>query len=249
MGVALADGARLDPKAAGLKDRSNHLDPSVSAVRLVLASSSPRRREFLRALGIGFEVRTASVDETQLPGEAPEDLAARLSRLKAHAVAAREPECWVVGADTVVAFEGEVLGKPADASDAARILRLLRGRRHRVCSGVTVLSPEGRTNTRVVCSDVWMRQYSDAEIESYIATGDPMDKAGAYAIQHPVFAPVERIDGCYANVMGLPICHLAAMLHGLEHLHVPDAREACRRSTGFPCPEGTFSLPMRAGVG
>jgi septum formation protein len=187
-------------------------------------------------MGLRFEVRASAVGEAQLRGESPESLAGRLSRLKAEDVAAGAPGCWVVGADTVVAFQDRVLGKPADPEDAVRMLRTLRGRRHRVCSGITLIPPGRPPVTEVVCTDVEMRPYTDAEIESYVATGDPLDKAGAYAIQHAGFSPVGRIDGCYANVMGLPMCRLARVLRQSGYALDTDVRDACVRATGYRRP-------------
>lgn len=205
--------------------------------RLILASASPRRREFFRALGLSFRTAAVEVDERPPAGEAPEDLVRRLSLAKARAAAltCREP-ALVVGADTVVVFGGRVLGKPADAADARCMLRAMRGRMHRVCSAVSFV------DTVAGCAAAWlaetqvrMRPYSNQEIEDYLATGDPFDKAGGYAIQHPGFRPVESVVGCYANVMGLPLCLLA---HGLEQFDFPleaDVSAACRAFTGWPC--------------
>lgn len=203
----------------------------------ILASSSPRRRELLASLGISFTIVKPQVDETQRTGELPLDYVARLSREKAADVVARLDEpAAVLAADTVVILgadtlgvdeRGDILGKPADADDARDMLRRLRGRTHRVCTaltlvqvnGVGVHGPASLPNqngifplTRITCTDVTMRDYSDAEIEAYIATGDPFDKAGSYAIQHPAFNPVARIDGSYTNVVGLPLETLREML-------------------------------------
>ena len=211
------------------------MEEAQEALVILLASGSPRRREFLRALSLPFEARTASVDETPLPGEAPPETASRLSRAKAEAVAGDAPGRWVVGADTVVVLEGEALGKPRDPSDAACMLRRLAGRSHSVYSAVTVLAPDGRSATELACARVTMRAYTDAEIQRYVATGDPMDKAGAYAIQNPEFAPVAHIGGCYANVMGLPLCHLARALQLLGYPLRVDVPAVCRSHTGFDC--------------
>ena len=150
---------------------------------LILASGSPRRREFMDALGLAFEIHVADIDERNGDGESPRDLVARLSREKARAVAVRYPHAVVIGADTVVALDGQILGKPAGPSEAAEMLRRLRDRPHEVCSGVTVCPPRGMGDARtaVSASTVWMRPYSDGEIAAYVASGDPLDKAGAYA--------------------------------------------------------------------
>jgi MAF protein len=198
----------------------------------ILASSSPRRRELLSSLGIDFIVVKPQVDETRHPGEPPLDYVARLSRDKAIDVAARLDEpAAVLAADTVVILgadtlgvdeHGEILGKPVDADDARDMLRRLRGRTHQVCTALTLVqvSDVGTRYivslqtpiTRITRTDVTMRDYSDAEIEAYIATGDPFDKAGSYAIQHPEFNPVATIEGSYTNVVGLPLETLRDML-------------------------------------
>lgn len=180
--------------------------------RLVLASGSPRRRELLSLLGLRFVIKAAGVDESPLDGEAPRDLVRRVSQAKAQAVDAH-PDELVVAADTVVVLDGRVLGKPADAEDAARMLRDLRGLTHAVLSGISVWHPAtGRLAYELGESAVWMRGYSDAEIARYVASGDPLDKAGAYAIQHPGFDPVDRVEGCWLSVVGLPLCHLVRAL-------------------------------------
>lgn len=196
----------------------------MTAVRLILASSSPRRRELLASLGLAYEVHKPDVDETQHPGEAPLDYVQRLSRLKAEAVAARMAgEVAVLAADTIVILAadtigideaGEILGKPATPEEARQMLRRLRHRAHRVCTAFTLLRSGSTPQeiTEIVCSRVTMRNYSDAEIDAYIATGDPFDKAGSYAIQHPTFAPVAQVQGSYSNVVGLPIDEVRAAL-------------------------------------
>jgi septum formation protein len=158
----------------------------------------------LAGLGVLFDADTADVDETPLPGERPDALACRLCRAKAAAVAARHPGATILAADTMVALDDMLLGKPADEFEAAGMLRLLRGRTHQVYTAVCV-AHDGSLDARLSVSDVTMRPYSDAEITAYVATGDPLDKAGAYAIQHPLFAPVAAWTGCYAGIMGLPL--------------------------------------------
>src|SRR6266542_1923870 len=179
--------------------------------RLVLASASTRRRQILYALGMPFESMDVAIDETPLSEETPEALAKRLAAAKAEAGAARAPGAVVVGADTVVVLEGESLGKPRDADEARAMLLRLRGRMHRVMTAVAIEFPDGpgrmkpTVSTGIDIAEVWMRDYGDDEIEDYITTGDPFDKAGSYAIQHPTFRPVERISGCFLNVVGLPL--------------------------------------------
>ncbi|MCA0459068.1 MAG: Maf family protein [Chloroflexi bacterium] len=209
----------------------------------ILASSSPRRRELLGTLGITFRILKPDIDETQRTGEAPLAYVQRLSREKAAAVVQQlDTAVTVLAADTVVILSadtmgieetGAILGKPADAAEARAMLRRLRGRVHQVCTAMTllVIDPDGaqRAETRVTRTDVTMRDYTDAEIEAYIATGDPFDKAGSYAIQHPVFQPVARIDGCYSNVVGLPLCTLQTMLAAMGWLNMtPQAVCTCK---------------------
>ncbi len=184
-------------------------------VPVVLASASPRRHELFALLDIPFTVCTAGIDETPQPAETPAQTAARLARSKAAAVAAHTAGV-IIAADTVVVLDDEILGKPADRTEAVSTLRRLRDRAHQVMTGFSALKTDsGEVRSEVVCTDVWMRAYTDEEIETYVATGDPMDKAGAYAIQHPTFAPVTRLDGCPANVMGLPVCWVAEALLSL----------------------------------
>ncbi len=170
---------------------------------LVLASQSPRRSEILRQAGIPFTVRVAAVDETPLAGEKPEAYVMRLAALKALAVAAGEDET-VLGADTTVVIDGEMLGKPADAAGARRMLERLSGRQHEVITGICL-----KRGVEVVrdcaATKVWFASMSAREIEEYVASGEPMDKAGAYAIQGLASKFIERIDGCYFNVVGLPV--------------------------------------------
>jgi len=203
---------------------------------IILASASPRRRELLGLLGLPFVVRTVEVDETPRPGETPEVLVARLSATKAAAVARGLKDGLVVAADTVVVVDGEVLGKPRDAAQAVEMLRRLRDRVHAVHSGVTVVdAASGRAAIHLSDTAVWMRDYGDAEIAAYVAGGDPLDKAGAYAIQHADFHPVARIEGCFTGVVGLP---LGALSDGLAHFGVTlpvDLATVCRGWTGFPC--------------
>ena len=170
---------------------------------LVLASRSPRRREILQQAGIPFVVRPVEVDETPLPGEAARDYVTRIAREKASAAAAAPGEI-VLGADTTVVIHGEILGKPLDAADAHRMLHMLSGRHHEVLTGICL-----RSASRVIgdCAEtsVWFAPLSSQEIEDYAASGEPMDKAGAYAIQGLASKFIQRIEGCYFNVMGLPV--------------------------------------------
>ena len=181
-------------------------------MNLILASQSPRRRELLGLTGLDFTVRVADIDETMDPGKAPFDEVARVSRMKALAVQ-REPEDVVIAADTIVVCEGRVLGKPRDEEDAFRILSQLSGRHHEVMTGMTVLrGDEVITHTEV--TKIHFRALHDAEIRAYIASGEPMDKAGAYGIQGGAALFADQMEGDYYNVMGLPVCRLAMILRG-----------------------------------
>lgn len=179
---------------------------------LILASASPRRRALLERTGLAFRVVAADVDESRRPSEPAVALARRLAVAKAEAVATLHPEAVVLGADTVVVLDGCPLGKPRDAAEARVMLARLRGREHLVTTGVCVRPPSGEALAATLSTRVWMRDYANAEIEAYVASGDPLDKAGAYAIQHPTFRPVERLVGCYTNVVGLPLCLTTALL-------------------------------------
>jgi len=206
---------------------------------LVLASASPRRQELLRNAGISFTVQSADVDETPLAGESPRDCAARLAREKALAVWQTRPQDTVLGADTVVVVDGTILGKPSDREDAARMLRRLSGRVHEVITGVCVVTSlaSGRLpisveevaqfpglaeaarpgapqiRSRYETTLVTMCELSDEEIQAYIASGEPMDKAGAYAIQGIASRWIPRIEGDYSNVVGLPVALVWRMLN------------------------------------
>ena len=201
--------------------------------RLILASTSPRRRELLARFRLPFEVMAVDVPETPLPGEAPEQTAARLALAKAHAALAtvpRDTHALIIAADTVVVYRGQSLGKPESLDAAVRMLRRLRGHTHRVVSAVAVLdSRSGRTRVRTETTRVRLRLMSDEEIDRYVATGDPLDKAGAYAIQNRAFHPVESIRGCYSNVVGLPLCALAEELVEFG-VRVPDKWRARGRT-------------------
>lgn len=180
-----------------------------SHLSIVLASASPRRRQLLALMGLSFQVVASEVNESPLPHETPGELALRLSWAKAEAVAERYPDALIIAADTLVVLDGEVLGKPSDEAMAFEMLSKLRGRQHQVYSGLVLFcAQQALRYAQLVATLVTMRDYTGDEIRRYVVTGDPLDKAGAYAIQHPVFDPVARIEGCYANVVGLPMCHV-----------------------------------------
>ena len=179
-------------------------------MNLVLASASPRRKELLGLFRIPFEIRVADIDETMDPQKAPFDEVARVSRLKAAATPRKDGDV-VVAADTIVVCEGRVLGKPRSEAEAAAMLRLLSGRDHQVMTGVTVIRDE-RVQTFTEVTDIHFRELSDREIDRYVATGEPMDKAGAYGIQGGAALFCTRMVGDYYNVMGLPVCRLGLVL-------------------------------------
>lgn len=181
--------------------------------RIILASHSPRRRELLAALGIVFEVIGADLDESPAAGESVEDHVLRLAGQKAWAVSSANPDAVVLGADTVVVVDGAVLGKPADGSDAARMLGMLSGRAHEVLTAVAVIPPECQdAYAQVVRTAVVMRALDPKEIAAYAATDEPMDKAGAYAVQGMASAFITRIEGSYPNVVGLPTAEVVGLL-------------------------------------
>jgi len=205
---------------------------------LILASNSPRRRELLALGGWMFHVRPSDVDESQRPGETPGAYVLRLAESKARAGAAlAHPGQVIVAADTAVAVDGDILGKPRDVAEAAVMLRRLRGRAHQVYTGLAVLDPSsGKLATDLCVTQVPMRSYSEGELDAYVASGDPLDKAGAYAIQHAGFHPVESLAGCYASVMGLPLCHLVRSLQKLDVRPRADVPAECQSALHYSCP-------------
>ena len=181
--------------------------------RLVLASASPRRRELLTQAGFTFEVRAAHVNEDPRPDEDPIAYVVRLAREKAEAVYAElhDPEILVLGADTTVTLDRHILAKPEDPADACRILRMLSGRTHRVITGVAIAFASG-TEVAAEVTGVQFHTVTEDEIAAYVATGEPMDKAGAYGIQGSAAKWIPRIEGCYSNVVGLPLALVSTML-------------------------------------
>ncbi|MFL5619214.1 MAG: Maf family protein [Gemmatimonadaceae bacterium] len=186
----------------------------MTALRVILASQSPRRRELLTLVGIAHEVRPADIDESYLAGERPHEHAERLARGKTAVIVDREPDAVVIGSDTIVVVDGEVLGKPADERDAERMLARLAGRSHTVVTAVAV-AWRGQTRSAVEEVGVTFHPLTRAEINAYIATREPMDKAGAYGIQGYGATIVSRVDGDYFAVMGLPLQRLTRVLGSL----------------------------------
>jgi septum formation protein len=180
-------------------------------MKFILASASPRRRELLESIGLEFEVIPSHIPEVRAAGESPEEYVARLSREKAAAVAREHPGRWIIAADTTVLLGEELLEKPVDAVDAVRMLTTISGETHTVYTGVTLIGP-GHSDTRVSESEVRMLPLSGADIEWYVGTGEPLDKAGSYAVQGKGAMFIDSIHGSYTNVVGLPLATLFLML-------------------------------------
>ncbi len=204
----------------------------------ILASNSPRRRALLGLFQQPFQVVPADIDETEFPGEAPGEYVSRLAKTKAEVVSQRFSHAGlIIAADTTVADGDEILGKPVDPADASRMLQQLRGRNHQVYTAIALMVPEKGILAQELClSQVPMRNYSDEEIEIYVQSDDPMDKAGAYAIQHKGFHPVEDFKGCFASVMGFPACHLARSLEKIGLMPAIKIDSACQQYLDYDCP-------------
>jgi septum formation protein len=213
----------------------------IKPVNLILASTSPRRKQLLGLGSWQFNILPSDVDETPLKGETPQDYVLRLAEDKARAVGSQATNGEIIiAADTIVADGDTILGKPVDAQDAFAVLKSLRGRSHQVYTAVAVYDPKSeKMLTDLAHTAVPMRDYSDAEINDYIATGDPFDKAGSYAIQHPGFRPVDKLTGCRANVVGLPLCHLERLLKQNGINPTADIPQACQSSLQYDCTEFT----------
>jgi septum formation protein len=204
----------------------------------ILASNSPRRRALLGLFQQPFQVVPADIDETEYPGEEPAEYVCRLAKTKAQVVGLRFPNArLIIAADTTVADGEEILGKPVDPADASRMLKQLRGRNHQVYTAIALMVPGKSILEQELClSQVPMRNYSDEEIGTYVQSDDPMDKAGAYAIQHKGFHPVEDFKGCFASVMGFPACHLARSLKKIGQMPAIKIDFACQRYLDYDCP-------------
>lgn len=212
--------------------------PVENPVSLVLASNSPRRRQLLALGGWEFSVSVVNVDESQLPGESPGEYVLRLAATKARAAATNAPDtAMIIAADTAVVDGNDILGKPANAHEATRMLERLRAHTHQVYTGLALLrKSDAYALTDLTVTDVPMRNYSDAEIAAYVQSGDPLDKAGAYGIQHPVFRPVQSMKGCFASVMGLPLCRLTVLLRQFDVFPRTDVARLCQDEIGYDCP-------------
>ncbi|HLA87414.1 MAG TPA: Maf family protein [Anaerolineales bacterium] len=203
----------------------------------MLASNSPRRRQLLALGNWAFSVKVVDIDETPLADELPKNYVLRLAQAKALAVSEMaSPENIIIGSDTTVVDGDSILGKPTDTRDAESMLKQLRGRTHQVYTGIALYRvQDGKMLTELSITDVSMRNYSNEEITAYIDTGDPMDKAGAYAIQHPEFNPVASKQGCYAGVMGLPMCHVLRALQKFDISPAADVPAACQSLLNYRC--------------
>jgi MAF protein len=184
-----------------------------------------------------YEVIPADIDESQKPNEPPADYVMRLAEAKARTVAPFYPNCLVLAADTAVVDGEDILGKPSGPEEATRVLQRLRGHNHQVLTAIALFKQsESKVVVDLCTTAVPMRRYTDEEIDAYVATGDPLDKAGAYAIQHAGFHPVTTLTGCYASVMGLPLCHLTRSLRQYRLTPPVDVPAVCQAFLGYDCP-------------
>jgi len=221
-----------------------------SPVNLILASNSPRRRQLLALTDWSFIVSVANVDESLLENESPSDYVLRLAEMKARAVSA-DADSIILASDTTVVDGSDILGKPQDDAEAVAMLTRLRRRTHQVYTGVALLRTSDNHILADICvTDVPMRDYSDDEIRGYVTTGDPLDKAGAYAIQHPDFRPVASMNGCYASVMGLPLCHVVRMMRQMGIQPNADVPLNCQKLLEYDCPvyESILNNPSLRGT-
>lgn len=205
--------------------------------RFILASNSPRRRELLGLTGLDFEIFPVIIDETPHPGEHPESYVRRISKEKAFKAAEKQSGTgFLISADTIVVDAQVIIGKPRDQEDARKILKDLRGHSHVVHTALIIYNLSTAEVEKELCSSrVPMRDYSDKEIDEYISSGDPMDKAGAYAVQHAGFHPVENFSGCYASVMGFPLCHFSRAMKKIKVGIREDLASVCQRHLNYKC--------------
>jgi MAF protein len=203
---------------------------------LILGSNSPRRRQLLALTGLEFHISAADVDESPIANELPSDYVLGLAETKARAIHA-DADQVVLAADTTVVDGTDILGKPNDHREAAAMLNRLRGHTHQVYSGIALHRRSDGLLLKDLCvTDVTMRDYSGEEIDAYVQTGDPLDKAGAYAIQHPQFQPVASLNGCYASVMGLPMCHVILQMRKMNIQPNTDFFAGCETLLEYRCP-------------
>ena len=210
----------------------------MSFSQIWLASASPRRRQILGWTGIHFNILSADVDESEFEGENPKEYVNRLAVEKARrAMEKISSEGLVIAADTTVVLEDKILGKPINRADAVRMLTFLRNKQHKVITALVVLKLSDKSSISDCCiSPIQMRDYTDQEIQTYVNTDDPLDKAGAYAIQHPQFDPVINFQGCFASVMGMPLCHLERNLRQLEGYQWREMQIICQKFLDYTCP-------------
>ena len=210
----------------------------MSDLTIVLASNSPRRKQILSWSGINFTVRPPDIDETPLPGELPVDYVQRLATEKARKMSGSAGfKELILAADTTVADGKEIIGKPANDEEARRMLEKLRGRVHFVHTAIVIFAPSNGRMERELCSTrVRMRQFTDEEITNYIKTGDPLDKAGAYGIQNQEFHPVDQLKGCFASVMGMPLCHVERTLRRMGYGERTNIPYLCQDQLAYNCP-------------
>ncbi|MDX1378656.1 MAG: Maf family protein [Anaerolineales bacterium] len=214
---------------------------------LILASNSPRRKQLLALTDLKFIVSAADVDESQNENESPADYVLRLAEKKARAAANQtDGDQIILASDTTVVDRSDILGKPKDGAEAVEMLTRLRERTHQVYTAIALLRMSDNLLLTDLCvTDVPMRSYSDEEIRKYVATGDPLDKAGAYAIQHPEFSPVASMKGCFASVMGLPLCHVTRLLRRMDVRLEADVPSNCQKLLEYECP--VFSQYLESG--
>ena len=218
---------------------------------LILGSNSPRRRQLLTLSGLKFKTSAADIDESPRPNESPTDYVLRLAETKARAIKADVNQI-VLAADTTVVDGTDILGKPKDNAEAIEMLKHLRGHTHQVYTGIALFRLRDGLLLKDLCvTDVPMRDYSDEEIHAYVQTGDPLDKAGAYAIQHPQFQPVTSLSGCYASVMGLPMCHVILLMRNMDIQPNTDFFLSCETLLEYQCPVSNAILSggQKLGVG
>ena len=209
---------------------------------IVLASGSPRRKELLALLGLNFTVTPADVDESINGEEDPANYVARVSKSKA--LAAKElidEDSLIISADTTVVHAGKIVGKPATSQDAEKMLKSMRSKSHQVISGLSLYVQQGeKLYEDIATTEVAMRNYTDIEIREYVESGDPLDKAGSYAIQHQGFHPVQSVTGCFANVVGLPLCHLTRTMKKarlkMGYSFGEDVAQKCQAHFNYECP-------------